>query len=183
MLKNFLNKIKETFQAKDKRNRFILILGLLLLVIYLASFAAPQVYLAADIQEVTEKDFQIFLENDVGIPIEKKTRENCRFLTVDLEIKKPLFLTRNRNVEYENLGGYLMEQQYMNNTEREFKLLGSYSFTDGGYHTVDGIDIYSEDMTDTKLYDFFGNYRIELSWIDLLGRKHNQYYYLKDYYK
>ncbi len=177
-----MKKIEIILHNKGKRRLFILTVGVLLLVFYLSTFAAPRLYVMADIQAVTEKDFKIFIQNNDGIPTEKKTRENCRFFTVELKLSRPFLITRNLDINYENLGGYLMEEQFRNNKEGEFRFLGSYSATDNGYHIFDGIDIYSEGMTDARLYDFFGDFRIELSWVDLLGRSHHQYYYLKDYF-
>jgi hypothetical protein len=182
MLKKFFTKMKDVLQNKDK-SKYWIILVIILLLLYLASFATPRLSLMADIQVVTEKDYKIFIQNNDGIPTEKKTRENCRFFTVEMEITRPFFFTRNMDINYENLGGYLMEEEFRNNTVGEFTFLGSYSANDSGYHTFDGIDIYSEGMTDTRLYDFFGDYRIELTWTDLFGKRHHQYYYLKDYYK
>ena len=61
--------------------------------------------------------------------------------------------------------------------------LGSYYSSGNNYHSIDGIDIFLDGMTDEKVCNFFGDYKIEISWVDLLNREHKEYYYLKDYYK
>jgi hypothetical protein len=183
MLKKLMFKRNNVLQNKLESRRIVIVSGVVILILYLASFATPRLSVIADIQAVTEKDYKIFVQNNDGNPTEKKTRENCRFFTVEMELKRPILFTRNMDIDYENLGGYMMEEQFRSNTVGEFTFLGSYSANDNGYHTVDGIDIYSEGMTDMRLYDFFGDYRIDLSWVDLFGRQHHQYYYLKDYYK
>ena len=176
------------FTKKDSRKRLLSILLLTALIIYLVMYAQPKVYLTAQIKPVTEKDYNLFLQysqNGYGgnAPLESRTRENCRLLTVDLQVKKPFLLVRNINISKNNLNRYLGDKQYFDKTADEFHDLGSYYSTDNNYHSIDGIDIYLAGMTDEKVYNFFGDYKIEISWVDLLNRKHKEYYYLKDYYK
>lgn len=158
------------------------------LIIYVVMYAQPKVYLAAQIKPETEKDYNLFLQYSQhgyggNAPLESRTRENCRLLTIELQIKKPFLLARNININKDNLNKYLDDKLYFDKTTDEFHGLGTYYYTDNNYHSIDGIDIYLDGMTDEKVCNFFGDYKIEISWVDILNRKHKESYYLKDYYK
>lgn len=183
---NSTDYFRSFFNNKGVRKCLLGILLLTALIIYLVTYAQPKVTLTAQVKPVTEKDYQLFLQNSQhgyggNAPIESRTRENCRLLTVELKVQKP-FPVRNISINKDNLNRYLDDKLYFNKAADEFQGLGSYFLTDNKYHSTDGIDIYLEGITDEKVYEFFGDYKIEISWVDLLNRKHKEYYYLKDYY-
>ncbi len=176
------------FKNKNSNKRLLRILLFTALISYLAIYVQPKVSLTAQIKPVTEKDYNLFLQYShngyVGYaPLENRTRENCRLLTVELQVRTPFLLVRDVNIRKDNLNRYLDDKLYFDNTADEFYELGSYYFTDNNNHLIDGLDIYLDGMTDEKVYKFFGDYKVEITWIDLLNRKHKEYYYLKDYYK
>lgn len=175
------------FTNRVNRRQLLRILLFTALIIYLVMYAQPKVYLAAQIKPVTEKDYNLFLQysqNDYGgnAPLESRTRENCRLLTVELQIKKPFLLVRDVNISKDDLNRYLDDKLYFDKAADEFHRLGSYFSTDNYYHSMDGIDIYFDGITDEKVRNFFADYKIEISWVDLLNRKHKEYYYLIDYF-
>ncbi len=186
MKANSTNYFRNIFN-KDTRKWIYIILLLTALIFYLTIYTQPKVYLTARINPVTEKDYNLFLQysqNGYGgnAPLECRTRENCRLLTVELKINSPLLQVRNVNIHKDNLNEYLDDKLYSDKTADEFYTLGSYYFTDSNHHSIDGVDIYLDGLTDEKVCNFFGDYKIEISWLDLLNRKHKEYYYLKDYY-
>ena len=172
---------------KDRRKLLFGILLMSALILFLASYAQPIIYLTAQVKPVTDKDYKLFLENSQhgyggNAPLEKRTRENCRLLTVELQIKKPFLLARNVKIDKDNLNRYLEEKQYFDKSSDKIHALGSYHLSDTNYHSIDGIDLFFEGMNDETVYRFFGDYKIELSWIDLFNKEHKEVYYLKDYY-
>ena len=175
--------LKSISKSKKKKQNLFIVLISIFLIFYFAVYTSPKVYLKSDIKAVTEKDFKMFYENNDDIPIEKKTRDNCRLFSIDLQIKKPFIFVRNINIYRESLDKYLEYKISVNKAVEKFKELGSYYATDNAYHTIESIDVYLNRITDEKIYDFFGDYRIKISWVDFFNRKHKGYYYLKDHYQ
>jgi hypothetical protein len=177
--KNFISLIKD----KKYRTYFIVVLFGLFFTINWAIFASPKIYLTTQIKNVTEKDYNIFIVNNDGIPLEKKTRDNCRFISVNIKIEKPLILARNVKLEKVTLEEYLDETQFLNKNTNEFHALGTYTASNLHNESAEGIDVYLDGMTDEKIKKFFGDYKIEVSWIDLFNKKHKEIFYLKDYFQ
>lgn len=182
-----IKKVTEGFQKfrhdKSSRNRFLIFILMMFLILYSAIYAAPKISLIIGIGIVTDKDYDLFLQNNDGIPSEMKTRENCRLFTYDFKMNKPVLFVRNVQISKDSLSRYLDDKLYFDSTADKFHGLGLYSATDNHYHFIEAIDVYSEGITDEMVYRFFEDYRIEVSWVDLFNRKHKAYYYLKDYYE
>jgi len=183
MNKTFFKNFNKMLMDKKGRKRLITILLGIFLILYLISFASPKIYLEAQIKSVTDKDYDIFLKNNDGIPLEDKLRENCRLFSIRMQLKNPFLIARNVKVNKVTPLEYLQEKVFLDKTADEFHNLGSYFATNNTQETHDAIDVYLKDITDEKLENFFGDYKIEISWVDLLNRKHKEYYYLKDYFE
>ncbi len=127
-------------------------------------------------------DYNIFVDINDGIPLEKKTRDNCRFISVYLKVVKPILLVRDVKIDNPTLQKYLFETQYFNPTINQIKFLGQYS-SPGNDGFAEGIDVYMDGMTNDKLKNFFGDDKITVTWVDILNRNHKQIFYLKDHFK
>lgn len=183
MLKVAYKNVKSIIKDKKNRTRLIVVLVGLFFTINWAIYASPKLYLTTQIQSVTEKDYNLFIKNNDGIPLKKKTHANCRFISVNLRIEKPLVLARNIKLEKSTLEEYLDETQFLNKAAYEFHALGTYTSSNLRNESAEGIDIYLDGMSDERLKKFFGNYKIEVSWRDLFNRKHKEFFYLKDYFE
>lgn len=151
---------------------------LLLSIIYMATFVNPKIYITTQIQGVTDKDYDIFVWYS-KVPLEKKTRDNCRFISIHMKIVKPTLLIKNIKIEKATLKAYLEETQYFSKASNRLEHLGSY-FSNGNNESFDGIDVYLDGMTDEKLKDFFKDYKIEVTWVNVLTGQNKKTYYLKD---
>ena len=122
-----------------------------------------------------------FVDINDEIPLEKKTRDNCRLISVYIKVVKPILLLRDVKFDNLTLQKYLFDTQYFNHTINEIKFLEHYSSSDNNAF-AEGIDVYMDGMTNEKLKNFFGDDKITVTWVDLLNRKHKQIFYLKDYF-
>ncbi|WP_332557805.1 hypothetical protein [Clostridium sp.] len=173
--RKFMNNI-----MKNKRLT-VIIIALLLSIIYMATFVTPNVYITTQIQDITDKGYDAFVKNS-KVPLEKKTRDNCRFISINMKVTKPILFIKNVKIEKVTLNEYLDEIQYFNNETNEFKHLGSH-FSSSNNKFFDGIDVYSDGITDEKLKDFFKDYKVEITWTNVLTGKNKEVYYLKDYFQ
>lgn len=165
-----------------KNLKYVIMIGLLLLIpIYISTFAAPKIYLTTSIQNVTEKDFVIFLKHS-DLPIEKKNRNNCRYISVQLKAVKPILLVKDLRIEKLSLRDYLNETQNLNNQTEKVQYLGGY-YSEGISMFFDGTDVYLEDMNDEKLRRVFDDYKIKVTWVNLFDQENTKIFYLKDYWK
>jgi len=181
MFKKIYINFKSILFDKKNRKNLILFLFVLFLIIYLATFASPKITLIAQIQNVTDMDYNMFIDINDEIPLEKKTRDNCRFISVSIKVVNPILLVRDVKFDNLTLQKYLFDTQYFNNTINEIKFLGQYSSPSNNEFS-EGIDVYMEGMTNEKLKEFFGDDKITVTWVDLFNRKHKQILYLKDYF-
>lgn len=85
-----------------------------MLAIYLVSFISSKIYIETNIGEVLDKDYNIFVNNNDNIPTESKTRENCRFISYSLKIRKPFILIRNIQIERVSVELYINEYTFYN---------------------------------------------------------------------
>lgn len=173
--KNILNNIKKM------QSLFIVLIGIFLMVCF-AMCTSPRIYIENDIRAVTEKDFNTFYEKNDNIPIEMKTRDNCRSFSVDIQIKSPFIYVKSIKITRESLTRYLEDKVSADNVEDKFVVLGRTYATDIDYHVYESIDVFLNGISDDKVYDFFDDYTIEISWVDFMNRKHKKSYYLKNYY-
>ncbi|MHB8127695.1 MAG: hypothetical protein ACYDEX_01665 [Mobilitalea sp.] len=178
-----INSFKELVVIIKKNKKMAIIIVILLVsIIYLATFASPKIDVIVQIQSVTDKDYDIFVDINDSIPLEKKTRDNCRFISVAIKTVKPIFLVRNFKIKYIGLSTYLLETSYFNKFTNKVEFLGQY--TSSGNNTyAEGIDVYMDGMTDEKLKDFFKDYRIEFTWDNLLTGKGKKVFYLYDLFE
>lgn len=171
---------KDIIKTVKTRKYIVAIVILLLFLLYSGTYTAPRISVTAQVHGVTDMNYDNFVKY-TDIPSELKTRDNCRFITVYVKFQKPFIFTRNVNIKQLTLNRYLEDIQYFNGQEEEFKYLGGYS-SGGRQEFSEGIDVYSKDITDDKLKDFFKDYRIEVTWVSLLGRKNKEIFFLKDYF-
>ncbi|HEY5560624.1 MAG TPA: hypothetical protein VIK72_02525 [Clostridiaceae bacterium] len=150
----------------------LLLLLFLLFIINMVTFITPKVYITTGIRPVTDKDYELFIKYST-VPLEKKTRSNCRYIYVQVKVVTPLLVIRNVQIERDTLQEYL----YKSNSDVQF--LGRY-YSDGKKGYSDGIDVYSDGISDKKLKDIFKDYKIEVPWRDLWNGNRNNIYYLKD---
>jgi len=169
--KNFVNAVVKI------RKTTILIVFLLLLIIYMAAFVSPKIYAIAQLQEVTDKDYVAFL-SDSDVSSIKKTRDNCRYISIRFKVVAPILLIRDVKFQRVNLKDYLDETQYINETD-EILFMGNYNYNINN-EFFDGIDVYLDGMTDEKLKDFFGDYKIEVTWANVFNTHYKKVIYLKD---
>lgn len=164
--------------AKNKKIIGITIC-LLLAFIYMATFVTPKINITTQIQSVTDKDYDIFVKNS-KVPLEKQTRDNCRFISINMKVVKPKLLIQNIQIQKDTLKEYLANTQYFNKPTNEFQHLGShFSYDNNSF--FDGIDVYSDDITEEKLKDFFKDYKVEVTWTNILTGQNKEIYYLTDY--
>ena len=159
---------------KNKK-RVIGIILLLVFIIYMTTFITPKVYITTQIKSVTDKDYEMFVKYSPVVS-EKKTRDNCRYIYVQVKVVTPLLLFKNVKIEKDTL------QEYMSKSSNDVQFLGRY-YSDDKKEYFDGIDVYSDGISDEKLKNIFKDYKIEVSWIDLWNGQSNEIYYLKDYFK
>jgi hypothetical protein len=171
------------FKDSIMKNKKITVLTIFLLssIIYMATFITPKIYITTKIQSVTDKDYDIFVRYS-KVPVEKKTRDNCRLISIHMKVVKPALLIKNIKIERVTLKEYLDETLYFSNVSNGFEHLGSY-ISNGNNESFDGIDVYMDGMTDEKLKDFFKDYKIEVAWSNVLTGQNKKIYYLKDYFQ
>ena len=157
---------------KNRVIGILLLLLFLLFIINMVTFMTPKVYITTKIRPVTDKDYGMFIKNST-VPIEKKTRSNCRSIYVQVKVVTPLLVIRDVQIGGDTLQEYL----YKSNSDVQF--LGRY-YSDSKKEYSDGIDVYSDGISDEKLKDIFKDYKIEISWRDLWNGHRNNVYYLKD---
>lgn len=173
---------KEFFHfAIKNKNYFFKTLLLLIFICYILSFSAPRIDVTVKIHDVTDQDYNIFINNNDGIPLEKKTKDNCRFISIALKTTKPLFIVNSLKLENNSLRRYLEDKIYFENINNT-NFLGQYTFSDNNEY-AEGIDVYMDGMIDEKLKDFFSDYKIEVTWFHLLTGKEKEIFYLKDYFQ
>ena len=91
-MKKKYDNFKRYLINNKNRKCLIIVLFVLFLIIYLATFASPKITLTSQIQNVTDMDYNIFVDIDDGIPLEKKTRDNCRLISIYIKVVKPILL-------------------------------------------------------------------------------------------
>lgn len=157
----------------------ILLVGLLI-VLYLLSFVSPKIYITTELKNVLDKDYDIFINNNDDISEDKKTRDNCRFVSLSLKIKRPPLLIRNINIERISLEDYIREYVFYNDLENELKSMGHYLYS-GNIDFSEGINNYMDDLTKEKVKDIFNDYVLIVKWNDFFNKNHSQVYHMSDY--
>lgn len=127
------------------------------------------------------KDYNIFINNNDNIPVENKTRENCRFISYSFKIRKPFILVRNIKIERISLDQYINEYIFYNQTDDEIKSLGKYLFSDNHYNFSEGVNIYIDELNEDIIKELIKDYVIEVTWKDLINREYKQFYRIIDY--
>ena len=151
------------------------------MAIYLVSFISSKIYIETNIGEVLDKDYNIFVNNNDNIPTESKTRENCRFISYSLKIRKPFILIRNIQIERVSVELYINEYTFYNQLDGEVKSLGRHFVSDNRMNYSEGINIYIDELTEDKLKEFMKDYIIIVTWKDLINKQHKQLYRIIDY--
>ena len=177
---------KKTFSdikiiASKHKIKIFTVIVIPLLLIYFISFISPKIYIETNIGDVRDKDYNIFINNNDNIPVENKTRENCRFISYSFKIRKPFILVRNIKIERISLDQYINEYIFYNQTDDEIKSLGKYLFSDNHYNFSEGVNIYIDELNEDKIKELIKDYVIEVTWKDLINRKHKQFYRIIDY--
>lgn len=172
--------LDESKRFSNNKVSTIIVIFVVMLFIYLALFAAPIINIKYQINEVREKNYKIFITNH-NLPYEISSRNNCRNLAYSVKIIKPSIFISDVKIEVDSLEEYLDNAQYLSKREHIFKKLGSFTGR-GRNHYVEGIDVFSEGMTDEKLKDFFSDYKIEVTWKNIINGKYKAVFYLKDYF-
>ncbi|MDD4113757.1 MAG: hypothetical protein PHC56_12125 [Herbinix sp.] len=151
------------------------------MAIYLVSFISSKIYIETNIGEVLDKDYNIFVNNNDNIPTESKTRENCRFISYSLKIRKPFILIRNIQIERVSVDQYINEYTFYNQLDGEVKSLGRYFVSDNKMNFSEGINIFIDELTEDKLIELMKDYIIIVTRKDLINKQHKQFYRIIDY--
>ena len=169
---------KESFFYKYKWNiiRLISFFIFTITFFYISTYATPKVYISYKIDDVSEKNFNIFLNNNDNIPVSKKIRTNCRSFFVNIRVTYPYFVVRDVKIDNEFLYDYILNNT--NKNENNFISLGSYNGR-GKNEYSEKIDLYMEGITDRIVKDFFSNYKIKLEWRSIFNTKRSSTYVIE----
>jgi hypothetical protein len=82
------------------KNKIFTVIAMLLLlsIIYMSTFVTPKIYITTQIHSVTDKDYDLFVRYS-KVPSEKKTRDNCRYITISIKVVQPALLVQNVKIE------------------------------------------------------------------------------------
>lgn len=170
----------------SKKRIYLVVLLIGLLIACLIPFTMPRIKITAHIQSAQETESRTVSEYEM-LPSSNISLDDYRFLLMDFKISKPLIFIHNLRIERESFEqyftGYKLERTIYSSAKKTNNEIFPDSFQSNisGYNFIDGVNLSMEGMTEEKLVDIFGDYKIVVTWVDLFRKPHQRVYYLKDF--
>lgn len=179
---------KKIMNSKNlsKKNRYIVIFFIGLIIACLVPFTNPRIKITARIQSAQESESRTISKYE-KISSSNSSLDDYRFLLMDFKISKPLIFIHDLSIERESFEqyftGYQLERTIYSSAKKTDNEIfpDSFQSISNGYYFIDGVKLSMKDMTEEKLEDIFGDYKIVVTWVDLFRKSHQRVYYLKEF--
>lgn len=154
------------------RKKFIIFAVVLLFItisLYYFSFITPKINTLVEIKSPNESQLELFMARDSELTV-----ENCRIISIDIIGKSVPIIIKDIEVNMKDLSNIFIED------ERFREISSSGYINKGDIEYSQEVIISLGDHSEEELYKLINDFKIELSWINILDKRHNEIIYVRD---